>query len=510
MVDTEPRAIVIDAADNVATALTQLMAGQRVRLLGNCKREFIRARDDVRIGHKIALRRIKAGEPVIKYSEVIGRATRDIAVGEHVHTHNLVGMRGFGHRVTLREVGKVRPAEVMLPEDVPREFWGYRRADGRCATRNVVLVLPTVVCANKVAERIASSVNGAVSVAHPYGCTFSESENEFLKRMFINYASNPNVVGVIIVALGCETVDFVAVADELAMAGQTVELITIQNDGGSDGSIRKGIRAASVMMTLARGLRREAIPMGELTIAVECGGSDAFSGLTANPAVGHACDLHVALGGTVVFSETAEVIGGEHIVAARAVSERVANDFLRTVERVERGLAKVDAPEAGAYITRGNIEGGLTTLEEKSLGCIRKAGTSPLCEVVRYGERPKERGLVFMDTPGHDVKSVTGMVAGGAQLVIFTTGRGTPVGCPIAPVIKVGSNRRLMERMPMDIDLDASVIAEGSESISAVGLRLYKLVADVASGKLTRSEEWQHNEFALPVEGIISGCRPDG
>lgn len=506
----EPRAIVIDAADNVATALTQVMAGQRVMLLGNCKREFVKAKDDVRIGHKIAIRSIKAGEPVIKYNEVIGKATRGIAVGEHVHTHNLVGVRGFGRRVALRRGGKVQAAELKLPEDVPREFWGYRRADGRCATRNIVLVLPTVVCASKVAEQIASSVGGAVSVAHPYGCTFSQSENDFLKRLFINYATNPNVVGVIVVALGCETVDFVAVADEIARVGQTVELITIQKDGGSDGSIRKGMRVASVMVSLAKRIRREAIPMSELTIAVECGGSDAFSGLTANPAVGHACDLHVALGGTVIFSETAEVIGGEHIVAAKAVSESVANEFLRVVERVERGLAKVDAPKAGAYITRGNIEGGLTTLEEKSLGCIRKAGTSPLCEVVQYGERPRRRGLVFMDTPGHDVKSVTGMVAGGAQLVIFTTGRGTPVGCPIAPVIKVGSNRKLMERMPMDIDLDASTIADGAESINAVGLRLYKLVAEVASGKLTRSEEWRHSEFALPVEGIISGCRSDG
>ncbi|MCS7252584.1 MAG: altronate dehydratase family protein [Armatimonadota bacterium] len=507
---TEAVALVIDAADNVATALTHLMVGQRVKLVGSSKRGFVKAKDDVRLGHKIAIRSIKSGEPVIKYGEVIGRATRNIAVGEHVHTHNLVGIRGSGQKVLLERIGKPQAHKLTLPEDVPKEFRGYRRADGRCATRNIVLILPTVVCANRVAEQIASSVNGAVSVTHPYGCTFSQSENAFLKKIFVNYASNPNVAGVVIVALGCETVDFAGIADELAKVGQVVELITIQNDGGSDGSIRKGVKAASMMMAIARRLRREAIPMSELTIAVECGGSDTFSGLTANPTVGYACDLHTALGGTVILSETAEVIGAEHIVAARAINESVARDFLRVVERVERSLAKVDAPEVGAYITRGNIEGGLTTLEEKSLGCIRKAGTSSLCEVVPYGERPRRRGLIFMDTPGQDVKSVTGMVAGGAQLVLFTTGRGTPVGCPIAPVIKVGSNRKLVEKMPMNIDLDTSTIADGTERIEDVGLRLYKLVADVASGRLTRSEEWRHNEFALPTEGVITGCRPDG
>lgn len=510
MAGIEPRAITIDRADNVATALTQIMGGQRVRLLGNSKRNFIKAKDDLPLGHKIAICGIKAGEAVIKYGEVIGRATRDIAPGEHVHTHNLVGMRVFKQKAMIERVRRTRFAELELPKDIPREFWGYRRSDGRCAVRNHVLILPTVACANRVAEQIAHSVRGAVYVVHPYGCTFSKSENALLERAFVNYASNPNVIGVVVVALGCETVDFAAVAEELSKAGQTVELVVIQRDGGSDGSTEKGMRAASAMMALAQKMRRQPIPIGELTIAVECGGSDAFSGLTANPATGYACDLHVALGGTVIFSETAEVIGAEHIIAERAVNDSIAREFLRIVERVERSLGKVDALEAGAYITRGNIEGGLTTLEEKSLGCVRKAGTSPLCGVVAYGERPKVRGLVFMDTPGHDIKSITGMVAGGAQLVIFTTGRGTPVGCPIAPVIKVSSNKKLAERMPMNIDIDASAIADGTSSIHDVGLRIYKLFAEVASGKQTRSEEWRHNEFALSTEGVITGCRPDG
>jgi altronate dehydratase large subunit len=504
----EPRAIVIDQSDNVATALTNIITGQKVSLVGG--RKSIKAKDDIRVGHKLAIRNIKAGEAVIKYGEVIGRAVVDILVGEHVHTHNTVGLRGFREHQPRSMVAKVRRTEIALPDGVPKSFMGYRRSDNTCAVRNHVLVLPTVICASRVAEQIASLVKGAVCVVHPYGCTFSRSENEFLERVFINYASNPNVFGVIVVALGCETVDFSSVAEGLSRAGKPVELVVIQRDGGSDGAIAKGMRIATAMVASSMKLRREEIPISELTIAVECGGSDAFSGLTANPAVGFACDMHIALGGTVIFSETAEVIGGEHILAMRAVNESVAKRFLEIVRNAERGLAKVDTNPAGAFIARGNIEGGLTTLEEKSLGCIRKAGTQPLQEVVLYGERPKCKGLVFMDTPGHDVKSITGMVAGGAQIVIFTTGRGTPVGCPIAPVIKVGSNRELVEHMPTNIDVDASTIAEGTESISDVGMRIYKMVADVASGKMTRSEMWGHREFALPTEGIISGCRPDG
>lgn len=383
------------------------------------------------------------------------------------------------------------------------KFNGYPRRDGRVGVRNHLLVLPTVVCANRVALRIAEMVPGVGIITHPYGCTYDVEESKRIDRVFVGFGQNPNVGAVILVSLGCETTDSHRIASRIAETGKPVELIEIQKEGGSWRASDKGVRMAEKLMGFLRGEKREECDLSELIVATECGGSDAFSGLSANPAVGVASDLIVEAGGTLILSETSEIVGAEGILASRAVDKRVRQDLLRIVRDAERGLALTSPQPDGVYITPGNIEGGLTTIEEKSLGCIRKAGTSPVVEVIKYAQRPQRRGLVIMDTPGYDVASITGMVAGGAQLVMFTTGRGTPTGCPIAPVIKVSSNTATCDKMGDDIDLNAGTIIDGKESIQEVGKRIFDIVIDVASGKRTKSEKWRYQEFAIAPISVI-------
>jgi len=492
------RALVLHRADNVATLLSQASEGEAISLFGEAEGE-VRAASPIPRGHKVALRPIRKGEPVFKYGEPIGVATSDILPGEHVHVHNLSGLRGRGEGpkfVPFEGRAKWEPPPI---DGLPGEFLGFPRPEGGVGVRNLVLLLPTVVCSCKAAELASSGLKGVATFSHPYGCTFSRRENEFLERMFVRFGAHPNVAGVVVLALGCETVDFQRVAEEISRRGRPVELVVVQREGGVEGAAGKARRAAKGMAAKARRQGREPFPLSELVVGVECGASDAFSGLTANPAVGVACDLLVAAGGTVILSETPELIGSEHLLAARARDEEVARRLLEAVRRAEEALSKTDAPEEGAFITPGNIEGGITTLEEKSLGCVRKGGTSPLAEVLGYGEAPRRKGLIFMDTPGHDVKSVTGMVAGGAQLVLFTTGRGTPTGCPIAPVIKVSSNTQCFERMGEDIDFDAGPIASGAEGVGEAGRRIFRLMVEVASGKPVKAELRGHSEFALPL-----------
>ena len=383
------------------------------------------------------------------------------------------------------------------------KFKGYRRKDGRAGVRNHLLVLPTVVCANRVALRIAEMVPKAAIITHPYGCTYDLEESRRIDRVFVGFGQNPNVGAVILVSLGCETTDSHRIASRIAETGKPVELIEIQKDGGSRRASDKGVRMAEKLRSFLGKDRREECDLSELIVATECGGSDALSGLSANPAVGVASDSIVEAGGTVILSETSEIVGAEGILARRAVNERAKEDLLRIVGNAEKGLALTSPQADGVYITPGNIEGGLTTIEEKSLGCIRKAGTSPVVEVVEYAQRPQRRGLVVMDTPGYDVASITGMVAGGAQLVMFTTGRGTPTGCPIAPVIKVSSNTTTYNKMKDDIDLNAGTIIDGRESIQEVGRRIFDMVVDVASGRRTKSERWRYQEFAIAPTSVI-------
>lgn len=377
------------------------------------------------------------------------------------------------------------------------EILGYRRQDGKVGIRNHLLVLSVIVCANEVTDRIYRAVEGTVPVTHPYGCGQLGVDFEQSKRALLGFAANPNVAGVIVVGLGCEKMEAPMLAEEIAQSGKPVELLIIQDAGGTSGAVQKGIEMAEKMAAEARKAPRAPIKMSELILGLECGGSDSTSGLAANPAVGVASDLLIQAGGTVVLSETTEIIGAEHLLAKRCINPDVSRDLLEIVKAVERDAVKMGVDLRGTQPSPGNIAGGLTTIEEKSLGCLRKAGTGVVQGVLPYAAAIEGKGLLVMDTPGQDVESVTGMVAGGCQIVLFTTGRGTPVGCPIAPVIKVTGNHRTYQMMEENMDINAGTVIQGTETIASVGRRIYQLMQEVAGGRLTKAEALKHYEFAI-------------
>jgi altronate dehydratase large subunit len=376
-------------------------------------------------------------------------------------------------------------------------FQGYRRTDGRAGTRNTVLVIPSVGCSQEAARAIAQGLKGSIYLPNILGCGQLGEDRLLVRRTLIGFGTNPNVFGVLIVGLGCEELAAEEVAKEIKPSGKRVETIVVQEAGGTKKTISRGRGIVKEMLADAAALHREPIPLGELILGTECGGSDYTSGLASNPAVGRACDLLMAEGGTVILSETPELIGAEHLLARRAKTPKVARQLLKAVDWWENR-----AITAGQNIRRGNpapgnIAGGITTLEEKSLGCIYKAGTGSLEEVIAYGSQPTKKGLVFMDTPAHDIEQLTGMVAGGVQIVLFTTGRGTPVGSPIAPVIKITGNRNTALRMKDHIDIDVSSILEGKEKLTEAGKRIFGEMISVASGKLTRAENLGQKDFCI-------------
>lgn len=379
-----------------------------------------------------------------------------------------------------------------------RTFLGYARADGGVGVRNHLLVLPSVVCANDTALRIAAQLNGAVSVTHQHGCAQLPADSEQTKRTLIGFGSNPNVAACIVVGLGCETIQAAEVADGIARTGKPVAHLVIQEECGTLNTISKGVRIGRELLADLSLLQRTEHPLSRLILGLECGGSDAWSGLSANPAVGDASDRLIREGGTSILSETQEAIGAEHLLARRAVSPEVAERLFAVVRRAEEGALSGGVDIRLANPTPGNRQGGLSTLEEKSLGCISKAGTeAPLQEVLEFAERPTRHGLVFMDTPGHDIESITGMVAGGAQAIFFTTGRGTCTGCPVAPVIKVCSNSPTFERMRDNMDVDAGPIIAGTRTIAEIGEALFEELLRVCSGRSTKSEDLGYGSFAI-------------
>ena len=379
------------------------------------------------------------------------------------------------------------------------QFKGYRRPDGKVGIRNQVLVLPSVVCANRVARGIAQAVAGATWVEHQHGCTQLGADAELTARVLVAHGTHPNVFGVIVVGLGCETIRAQDIAAEIKKQCpyKMVETIIIQDEGGSVKATSTGVSRARAILGAASMTEREPVDASELILGTECGGSDACSGISANPALGVASDLLIAAGGSVILAETTEIIGAEHLIAARAVTPQVARKCFDVINACEASANKMGVDMRGSQPTPGNIAGGLSSIEEKSLGCIYKAGTQPLQDVIDYAAPVTKKGLVWMDTPGQDVEQLTGMVAGGCHLVVFTTGRGTCCGSPIAPTIKVSTNTELFARMNDNIDINAGTIITGEESVDEVGRRIFAEMLEVASGKLAKAEVLGFNDFAL-------------
>jgi altronate dehydratase large subunit len=381
-------------------------------------------------------------------------------------------------------------------------FKGFRRTDGKVGIRNYVLLLPTSICSTQVATEIASKIKGCTSVSNSYGCCQIGNDARTTFKTLVNIGKNPNVGAIIVVALGCEGIEATQLTDELYKTGKPVTSITIQELGGTLKATARGCEIARDYSQQLSLIEREECNLSELILGMECGGSDATSGLAANPVVGISSDLLVNAGGTSILSETTEMIGAEHILANRCVNPRTTNMLLAIVQNCEERAKEQGQDIRGSQPTPGNIEGGLTTIEEKSLGCLYKAGKSTIQGVLEYGDIPDSTGLFVMDTPGQDIVSITGMVAGGAQLCVFTTGRGTPTGNPIAPIIKITANKKTYEKMSDNIDLDVSDVIAGKKSISEAGQYLFEEIIRVANGKTTKAEELGHNEFSIYKTGF--------
>ncbi|MFZ5946266.1 MAG: UxaA family hydrolase [Bacillota bacterium] len=377
------------------------------------------------------------------------------------------------------------------------KFKGYRRADGKVGVRNYVLLLPTSICSNKVASEIAGKVRGCTTIDNTYGCCQVGSDFDMTFRTIVNLAKHPNVGAVIVVGLGCEGLEPLKVYKELENIGKPVSKVVIQEEGGTLKAFAKGCEIAREYAQILSLQEKEECDAQELILGIECGGSDTTSGLASNPASGAASDLLIQAGGTSILSETTELIGAEHVLARRAINQKVADELINIVKVCEQRAKDMGQDIRGTQPTPGNIAGGITSIEEKSLGCIHKAGSAPVQGVLHYSEVPQGKGLYVMDTPGQDIVSISGMVAGGAQVVIFTTGRGTPTGNPIAPVIKITGNRRTYEKMKDNIDIEVAEIVEGTKTIDELGQVIFDEIIKVANGKTTKAEELGHTEFSI-------------
>lgn len=492
----------IHPADNVVIARRQLVSGTRL------EGEGVTVQGLVPPGHKVAVRAIAAGEPVRRYNQIIGVARQAIAAGQHVHTHNLE----FSEFERDYAVGQgAHPTDYVAQ---PATFEGIVRADGRIATRNYIGILTSVNCSATVARAIADhfrrdihpealaacpNVDGVVALTHGAGCaTGSEGEPlKVLRRTLGGYARHANFGGLMMVGLGCETNQIGGLMEQEGLRESgLLHTFNIQDTGGTRKTVARGIELVERMLDQANQVRRQPVPASHLTVGLQCGGSDGYSGISANPALGAAVDLLVRHGGTAILSETPEIYGGEHLLTRRAQTPAVAEKLLARVRWWEGYCARNDA-EMDNNPSAGNKAGGLTTILEKSLGAIAKSGTTNLTDVFEYAEPVRTRGLVFMDTPGYDPVSATGQVAGGANLICFTTGRGSAYGCAPAPSLKLSTNTALWQRQSDDIDINCGEVVDGAQSVAQMGERIFQLMLQTASGRRTRSEEhgYGQNEF---------------
>jgi len=486
-------ALLLRPDDDVAVTTRELAAGTRVLTATG---ELVLP-GDVPRGHKLAVRDVAAGSAVLKYGQSIGRATVDITAGDHVHTHNL----GMDASARAYEFGTGRSA-LPAVSGSPRVFQGYHRANGRVGTRNFVGVLTSVNCSASSAKMIADqfrgmaldafpNVDGVVALTHQSGCGLvpGSEGGKALLRTLRGYAQHPNFGGLLVLGLGCEMVPVQSIVDGLDLPADTiVHTLTIQDTGGVRATVRAGVDLIREMLPELDARRRAPAPISELVLGLNCGGSDGYSGITANPALGHASDRLVAAGGTSILAETPEVFGAEHLLTRRAISTAVGRRLLDRIEWWQE-YARAGGGSLDNNPSPGNKAGGLTTILEKSLGAVAKAGQADLSAVYEYAEPVTERGLVFMDTPGYDPVSVTGIVAGGATVVCFTTGRGSVLGCRPTPSIKLATNTEMFDRMAEDMDINCGRIVDGTASLTDVGDEIFERIIAVASGERTVSEE---------------------
>lgn len=473
--------------DNVVIASRPLTAGNDVDGIA------VPIRQDIAAGHKVATKPIAIGEAILKYGQVIGIATVDIAAGAHVHTHNVA--------VSSERAASKAPVSGLRNEK-SRSFMGYVRANGRVGIRNHVCILTSVNCSATVARAIADraersgllarfpNVDGVVAITHSSGCGMAASGEGFdtLRRTLWGTAANPNFAAVLLIGLGCEVLQVDAMARDSGLAGSTAfDVFTIQDAGGTAAAIEDGLTRLEPLLALANEARRTEVPAGRLVLGLQCGGSDAWSGLTSNPALGNASDRLVALGGTVILSETPEIYGAEHLLYARASDAAVEARLRDRIDWWDEYTTR-NGMEMNNNPSPGNIAGGLTTILEKSLGAVAKAGTGPLEDVILYGEPLRRPGLVFMDSPGFDPCSATGQVASGATIIAFTTGRGSAFGFKPSPSIKIASNSDVAARMSGDIDIDCGPIADGASTIEEKGEEILDYLLDIASGRQSKSE----------------------
>lgn len=492
--------ILLNPHDNVAIARVGIPAESRIEVGGTVlvTRQFVPA------GHKIAIARIGRGESVLRYGNVIGFATRDIDMGEHVHEHNL----GY-QELELSRVEFGTAPQLPAPFAEPRTFLGFPRRDGRVGTRNYIGVVAASNCAAHTAELIAASfrnealpatVDGVVAFPHGEGCGMSIGpDTEQLQRTLRGVLDHPNIFAALILGLGCEVNQISHYLGDSKNDGyaapENLHGLTLQESGGTVATVEAARRQICGFIEKAGREQREEVSARHLVLGLNCGGSDSFSGITANPALGHCCDLIVAQRGTVVLAETTEIIGAEHLLLRRARTRQVAENLLARINDYKAYLRQF----GGSFNDNpspGNKEGGLTNILEKSLGAVAKGGTTALEDVVRYAERITTPGLVFMDTPGYDPVSITGLGAGGVNLIAFTTGRGSAIGFPSIPVLKIASNTATYRRMSGNMDINAGRIADGEASVEDVGREIFETLLRVASGEKTLAEKLGHHEFS--------------
>jgi altronate hydrolase len=510
----DPLVIRIHPADDVVIARQQLVGGTVIASEG------VTVIGLVPPGHKLATRAIAQGAPVRRYQQIIGTAKVAIAPGQHVHTHNLEFAsfaREYAASTGTHETQYVRE---------PATFMGIRRADGRIATRNCIGILTSVNCSATVARAIADhfrrdihpealakypNVDGVIALTHGGGCaTDSAGEPlQVLRRTLGGYAKHPNFASILVVGLGCETNQISGLMEQESLkesnqAGTQFHTFNIQETGGTRKTVAHGIELVQWLLEEANRVQREPVSAAHITVGLQCGGSDGYSGISANPALGAAVDRLVRHGGTAILSETPEIYGGEHLLTRRAVSPAVADKLIARIQWWERYTARNDQ-EMDNNPSAGNKAGGLTTILEKSLGAIAKSGTTNLNDVFEYAQPVTTKGLVFMDTPGYDPVSATGQVAGGANLICFTTGRGSAYGCAPSPSLKLSTNTALWVKQEDDIDINCGEVIDGTATIDEMGERIFQLMLRTASGEKTKSEVhgYGQNEFVPWALGAV-------